>query len=199
MKQSKVKIAVTGGIGSGKSTVCSIIAERGYSVYSCDEAYKLVLQDVGTAELFASEFGNGIINADKTLNRSKLSQIVFVDERKLKRLNELTHPKIFEKVFSLSKSNDGLVFYEVPILFEGGYQNMFDEVLVVLRDKNARIASVGLRDGLREEDVKNRLNKQFNYDTCNFSKYYVIHNNKEIVNLNNEIDKYVDFLTKKYL
>lgn len=199
MRQSKVKIAVTGGIGSGKSTVCSIIGGLGYPVYSCDEAYKIVLQEGNTVELLAAEFGDDIVNADKSLNRAKLAQIVFSDNDKLNKLNKLTHPKIFEKIFSLSKDKEGFVFYEVPVLFEGGYQNMFDDVLVILRDKNERIESVGIRDGLKAEEVENRLNKQFSYHNSDFSKYYVIHNNEKIVDLYTKIDEYINFLKKKYL
>lgn len=200
MKQNnQIKIAVTGGIGSGKSTVCSILKSRGYAVYSCDEVYKLVLQDSSTIKELAAEFGNAIVNDNGTLNRSALSALVFAEEEKLKRLNEITHPKIFEKMFSLSKGDEGVVFYEVPVLFEGGYQVLFDDVLVILRDENVRIGSVTLRDGLTENEVKNRLNKQFNYNNSDLSKYYVIHNDKDIVNLNNKIDDFLVFLnSKKY-
>lgn len=200
MKQNnQIKIAVTGGIGSGKSTVCSILRKRGYAVYSCDEVYKLVLRDDCVIKQLAAEFGDGIVNDDGTLNRVKLSAIVFDDEEKLKRLNKITHPKIFDKMFYLSKEDEGVVFFEVPLLFEGGYQVLFDDVLVILRDDNKRIEGVVQRDGLTENEVKNRLNKQTNYNIADLSKYYVIHNNDNIVNLNNKIEDFlVAIALKKY-
>ncbi|MGN0805923.1 MAG: dephospho-CoA kinase, partial [Candidatus Coproplasma sp.] len=158
MKQNKIRIAVTGGIGSGKSTACKIINSLGYPVYSCDEAYKSVLQDGQTVETLEREFGSQILNADGSLDRFALSAIVFGDEKKLEKLNKITHPKIFEKIFELSENDSGIVFYEVPLLFEGGYQSLFDEVLVILRDRQQRINCVIERDGLKEEEVISRLN-----------------------------------------
>ncbi|MGN0824022.1 MAG: dephospho-CoA kinase [Candidatus Coproplasma sp.] len=195
MKQNKNKIAVTGGIGSGKSTVCKIISEAGYPVYSCDEVYKSVLQDRQTVNELEKKFGSQILNADGSLNRSALSAIVFNDEKKLDTLNKITHPKIFEKMFSISESDSGVVFYEVPLLFEGEYQNLFDDVLVVLRDRRQRIEWVTKRDGLKEEEVINRLNKQFNYDIADFAKYYVIHNDGNIDDLKAKIIKYLSKFT----
>lgn len=193
MKQNKIKIAVTGGIGSGKSTVCKIINSLGYPVYSCDEVYKSVLRDGQTVAELVKEFGEQILNCDGSLNRPALSAIVFGDEEKLKKLNKITHPKIFEKLFEISSNNEGVVFYEVPILFEGGYEKLFDSVLVVLRDRDKRINCVMSRDNLSEEEVVSRLNKQYNYDIGNFAKYYVIHNDGNIYDL---MRKVTNFLSK---
>lgn len=193
MKRNKIKVAVTGGIGSGKTTVCKIINSLGYPVYSCDEVYKLVLQDGKTVQELAAEFGKEILNADGSLIRSALSAIVFNDEGKLERLNKITHPKIFEKLFEISSNDEGVVFYEVPLLFEGGYEKLFDSVLVVLRDKKKRIDCVMSRDNLSEEEVVSRLNKQYNYDINDFAKYYVIHNDGNIDDLRRQV---TDFLPK---
>ncbi len=198
MKRNKIRIAVTGGIGSGKSTVCKIIKESGYPVYSCDETYKKVLQDAGTVEELAEVFGREIVDAHGTLNRAVLSALVFNDEEKLKKLNEITHPKIFEKMFADSESNEGMVFYEVPLLFEGGYQNLFDEIIVVLRDRNERINSVMFRDNLKEEEVTKRLIKQFDYDNSDFKQYYVIHNDAKISNMSDIISDILLKITEKY-
>lgn len=197
MKQSKIKIAVTGGIGSGKSTVCRIIQSMGFPVYSCDEVYKSVLQDGQTVEELEREFGEQILNCDGSLNRPALSAIVFGDEAKLEKLNKITHPKIFEKLFEISTNDDGVVFYEVPLLFEGGYEKLFDKVLVVLRDRKARINSIMVRDSLTEEEVNNRLNKQFNYDNTDFAKYYVIHNDGNIDDLRREVDAFLFKITNE--
>lgn len=193
MKQNKIRIAVTGGIGSGKSTVCKIIHSLGYPVYSCDEVYKSVLRDGQTVAELVKEFGEQILNFDGSLNRPALSAIVFGDEEKLKNLNNITHPKIFKKLFEISADDKGVVFYEVPLLFEGGYEKLFDSVLVVLRDKKKRIDCVMKRDNLSEEEVISRLNKQYNYDIEHFAKYYVIHNDGNIDDLMREA---TNFLSK---
>lgn len=195
MKQSKIKVAVTGGIGSGKSTVCNILKSLGYAVYSCDEVYKQVLQDSLVLEELAKEFGNCVINKDGSLNRPALSAIVFNDAEKLEKLKKLTHSKIFEKMFEKSSKDSGVVFYEVPLLFEGGYQNLFDEVLVVLRDREQRIKSIIERDNLQEKEAINRLSKQIDYDKCDFAQYYVIHNNGNLSNLRDVINQYLSKFT----
>ncbi|MDE7076091.1 MAG: dephospho-CoA kinase, partial [Clostridia bacterium] len=118
----------------------------------------------------------GILNIDGTLGRRALSKIVFGNEKLLQKLNNITHPEIFKAMFAKAECDRGLVFFEVPLLFEGGYQDLFDGVIVVLRDKKNRIGSVSKRDGLTEQEIENRINRQFDYANSNFEQYYVIHN-----------------------
>ncbi|MGN0805199.1 MAG: dephospho-CoA kinase [Candidatus Coproplasma sp.] len=186
MKQSK--IAVTGGIGSGKSTACKIIKSLGYPVYSCDEVYNQIINDKWTVAELAENFGKEIQNQDGSLNKAKLSEIVFNDKNKLEKLNSITHPKIFEKMFLLSANDEGAVFYEVPLLFEGNYQNLFDGVIVLMRDEKTRIRSVAERDSISEEKVFLRINNQYNYNNCDFAKYYVIHNDGNFDELQYKIE-----------
>lgn len=186
MKQSK--IAVTGGIGSGKSSACKIIKSLGYPVYSCDEVYSQIINDKGTVSELAVTFGKDIQNLDGSLNKTKLSGIVFNDKNKLEKLNSITHPKIFEIMFLLSAKEKGTVFYEVPLLFEGNYQNLFDGVIVLMRDEKTRIKSVAERDSISEEKVFLRINNQYNYNNCDFTKYYVIHNDGNFDELQYKIE-----------
>lgn len=193
--QSNLKVAITGGIGSGKSTVSGIIARMGYNVLSCDEIYLQLLKDKGFLNLLAVEFGD-ILNPEGGLDKNKLSEIVFSDKNKLNRLNEITHPQIINKALS-RMSVGGIWFCEVPLLFEEGYENLFDKVIVVLRDKSARIASVAQRDNLSLQEVNLRINAQYNYDNSSFEKYYVIHNNLNITYLQAETAKIVEKIVKE--
>lgn len=186
MKQNNIKIAVTGGIGSGKSLALGIIKSKGYPVFSCDEIYKELLNGGVLPEILAGNFGREILNADGTLNRKALSSIVFSDEKKLQKLNEITHPEIFNEIFSRAENCEGLVFIEVPLLFEGGYQKLFDKIVVIERDEEQRILSVVKRDKLSREEVQKRISKQQKYDNIDFAKYYVIHND----------GRYDDFIAK---
>lgn len=92
MMQNNIKIAVTGGIGSGKSSVCQIIRSAGFPVLSCDEIYAELCADKKFLERLCEEFGD-ILYADGSLNRKKLSQIAFNDEAALKKLNNLTRDR----------------------------------------------------------------------------------------------------------
>ncbi|MDE7082773.1 MAG: dephospho-CoA kinase [Clostridia bacterium] len=174
MMQSNFKFAITGGIGSGKSTVAEIIRRQNYVVLSCDEIYKELLQRPEFIEKLGREF-NGVINPDGTLNRGALSEKVFADTVALEKLNSITHPAIMEEVL---KKTEGyrLSFTEVPLLFENGFESYFDGVIVVLRNLEDRIVAVSKRDKIAAENVILRVKSQFNYENCNFAKYYVIHN-----------------------
>lgn len=191
MKQSNYKIAITGGIGSGKSTVAKIIKEQGYTVYSCDEIYDDLLKDNTFLAKIAAQFSS-VILPDGTLDRQKLSEIVFNDKSALNKLNFITHPAIMEEFFKRAEDKV-LCFCEVPLLFENGFETLFNDVLVILRDKRERINFICRRDGIDENAALKRINSQFNYDNCSFAKYYVIHND---ANLNDLKQKTIEFLSK---
>ncbi|MDE7182026.1 MAG: dephospho-CoA kinase [Clostridia bacterium] len=193
--QNNIKIAVTGGIGSGKSTVCQIIKNLGYPVISCDKIYKTILQDTEFLQKLAAKFGNVIIK-DGKLDKTKLSSIVFSDEGKLKKLNEITHPEIMKELFAQATKFE-ICFCEVPLLFEGEYEKNFDGVIVVLRSLEERISSVTQRDNLSTEAVKNRIKSQINYDILNLAQYYVIHNDENLSDLRDKIYEVVKDITNK--
>ena len=189
MKQNNIKIAVTGGIGSGKTTVCNIIKERGYPVFSCDEIYAELLNGGKLTADIVNAFGEDVLNGSGGIDKKKLANCVFGDDKKLQILNAITHPKIFDEMFSRAEKYDAITFFEVPLLFEGGYQNLFDNVIVVLREEDERISSVKLRDNISDDEVKKRIDKQLNYDICDFAQYYVIHNRGKINDLSDIISE----------
>lgn len=181
MTQNNVKIAITGGICSGKSTVAKIIKEKGYTVLSCDEIYCELLNDVNFINLIDDEF-KGIKNSDGTLDRKKLSQVVFGDSVKLKKLNSITHPQIMQRAIE-QMSDDGMFFCEVPLLFEGGFEQLFDNVIVVLRDEDARVNELVKRNRIDENQAILRIKSQYDYQNSDFIKYYVIHNDGNLIDL----------------
>ena len=187
MKQNK--IAITGGIGSGKSTVCKILKEKGYAVFSCDEIYADLLSNGSLIGELIKAFGADILDSSGALNRKMLSEIVFADEKQRERLNKITHAKIFEEMFRRAEEISGTVFFEVPLLFEGNYQNLFDNVIVVLRNNKSRVESIKQRDNLSEVEVLKRIKNQYNYKNSKFAQYYVIHNDGKINDLCDIIDK----------
>lgn len=190
MKQSK-KIAITGGIGSGKSTVAGIIAEYGYAVFSCDEIYSELLQEKNFVDILCRHFGE-VRNADGSLNKCKLSEIVFQDKTKLNLLDDLAHPEIFKRMFERSDKMHADCFFEVPVLFEKGYEKYFDNIIVVMRDKKERINSVMRRDGLTEAQIINRIDNQYDYSSFDFEEYYVIYNNGDIDHLTAKIINFLE-------
>jgi len=181
MKQNNFKVAITGGIGSGKSAVAEIIAESGYNVISCDDEYKKLLSEREFISKLSLQFV-GVAAPDGSIDKRKLSERVFNNEAELKKLNALTHPLIMKRVLKAMQGK-GVYFCEVPLLFEGGFEKLFDGVIVVLRDRNERISAVVERDNLTEKKVEIRINSQINYENFEFKEYYVIHNNGNLSDL----------------
>ena len=187
-----MRIAVTGGIGSGKSAVMDILKEKKHPVFSCDEIYKEIIRDSLYIKRIGEAFPSCIKNGE--IDRAELSKIVFKDKNLLNRLNEISHPLIMQRL--LQKMGDiesGLIFAEVPLLFEGGFADLFDAILVVRRDMRLRLRAVALRDGLANEEIIKRMSAQFNYDKQPESFYqnpkiFKIFNNSTLDNLKREVD-----------
>ena len=197
MTQNNYKFAITGGIGSGKSTMAEIIRRQNYAVFSCDAIYDQLLRNTEFLSKISREFDD-VLKPDGTLDRSKLAEKVFNNKSALERLNALTHPAIMEEVFERSKGFK-ISFTEIPLLFEGGLEEYFDGVIVVLRDINQRIDAVSVRDNIDRERVVLRLKSQFNYDNGDFAKYYVIHNDGNLNDLEQKTAEILEKIKAKYL
>ena len=175
MKQNKV-IALTGGIGTGKSTVLEIIKDLGYPVYSCDNEYKELTKDKAFLEKLKVIFPFAV-DGDYNLDKVALAKTVFENKEELKKLNDFTHPYILKSIFDkIKESSATLSFVEVPLLFEGGYQTLFDGVIIVKRDLEERIASIIKRSALTKEEVLKRIQNQFDYESLTVGEYTVIEN-----------------------
>ena len=189
---SKKKIAVTGGIGSGKSTVMKLIADQGYCTVSFDEIYHELLDD----ERFVSDICNLvgirplIVGGKKILNRQVVAERVFSDSALLDKLNAFTHEKITKAAFIKGDSfGAAVVFYEVPLLFESRLENLFDRVIVVMRNRDLRIADAARRDGRPVEEIEIRAEKQFDYENNDLSLHIVIKNDGDLQSLKKSVKK----------
>lgn len=171
-----MKIAITGGIGSGKSTVSNIIKNLGYTVVSTDEITAKLHADQNVLLKIKEIFPSAVTGEKQLiLDKNILSEEIFFDKEKLSRLNKLMHPLIMNNTFAILDKYP-VAFAEVPLLFESKLESMFDKVIVVKRDKNSRVSSVIKRSNLTENQVLSRINNQIDYDTFDFSKYNVIIN-----------------------
>ena len=164
MNKERITVAVTGGIGSGKSTVMRLIEKQSYKTFSCDELYKEVAVSQEYLLKIKELFPLAITKAG-TLDRKKLSQIVFNDKSLLAKLNGISHPLILKKLNEKIEQEKGLVFCEVPLLFESGWQDKFDFVIIVSRPLESRVSSVCARDHMSESDALKRIGNQFNYES----------------------------------
>ena len=168
-----ILVGLTGGIGSGKSTVINYFKELGITCYQADdEAKKLMNSDKGLIKKIKNSFGDSIYINSK-LDRKKLSAIVFRDKQKLELLNSIVHPIVNRHFENYCKGlKDIYIIKEVAIIFETGTQNKFDKIILVRAPKEDRIKRIINRDKCNRQDAINRINNQIadddKIDQCDF-------------------------------
>ena len=188
-------IGLTGGIGSGKSTVLEIFKKIGVNTYNADEsAKKLISSNKKIIYSIKQLFGEDIYN-DQNLNSELVSKIVFNDKEKLKSLNSIIHPEVAKDFdsFCLKNKDEKYIVKEAAIIFETKTENLFDKIVYVRAPKEIRIDRVMLRDNVSKGDVLNRIRNQIAehliIDKCD----YIIDNidlndlEKKVTEINNSI------------
>lgn len=162
-------IGLTGGIGSGKSTVARWFREQGVPVLDADKTVHRLLQtDPLTIERLVLEFGRSILGESGEINRGKLGAIVFADENARKRLEGIVHPRVGssmrEQRAALEEGGEKYCVWDVPLLIEVGFDKYVDEVWVVWAPREIQIARVQARDKLGLAEVEARLAAQWSLD-----------------------------------
>ena len=167
-------IGLTGGIGSGKSSVLEIFKKIGISTYNADEsAKKLISSDKKIIYSIKQLFGEDIYYENE-LNSKLVSKIVFNDKEKLKSLNSIIHPAvaIYFDNFCFKHRDETYIVKEAAIIFETKTENLFNKIIYVKAPKEIRIDRVMQRDNLSRDDVLNRIQNQINetsiIDKCDF-------------------------------
>ena len=158
-----LKIGVTGGIGSGKSTVCKIFEQMGIPVYSADlQARQIMNTDKKLVQQLKQTFGADIYDVQGQLIRPKLAQLVFGDKTKVGKLNSLVHPAVKEnfKQWAAQQTGCPYVIKEAALMFESESYKDLDYVITVAAPKETRLKRVVERDGAKRADVLKRMNNQ---------------------------------------
>ncbi len=157
-----IVVGLTGGIGSGKTTVAKLFEELGVPVFFADnEAKKLMQESPSLRSKIRATFGDKAY-LNNTLNRSYLANLVFTDKNNLERLNKLVHPVVKAHFKNwISEQEASYVIYENAILFEIGSDKDCDFIIVISADQETRIKRVIKRDGVTRLDVLNRINNQW--------------------------------------
>lgn len=149
-----MKVAVTGGIGAGKSEFMRAVKELGVRTYSADEINAELLRDKGYIEKLSEAFPLAV--KDGKVDKSVLREEVFSDEKKRKTLNALAHPEIRRKIEEIT----GDAVIEVPLLFESGMTDLFDRVIVVTAGEDARINRIVSTRNISKDLAKNIIKNQ---------------------------------------
>ena len=154
-------IGITGGIGSGKSTVCRVLEHLGYPVFYADQAAKEnMLENLDLINAIVKTFGEKAY-IDKQLNRNYLSSQIFSKPELREKLNALVHPTVFQSYDRWKEQQQSnIVFNESALMFETGSCKRFDQVWLVVADPETRISRVMERDGVSREEVLSRMKNQ---------------------------------------
>lgn len=162
-------IGLTGGIGSGKSTVAGLFKKAGVPVADADELARLALGPGSEAsQKVLSHFGPGVLGDDQGIDRRKLGALVFQNPAELRYLESLIHPVVQKKTRELRErfESEGHAFaiYDVPLLFEKNLNAQFDRVLVVGCRQETQLKRLALRSGLSQAEALQRIQNQMNLD-----------------------------------
>lgn len=180
-----LKVGLTGGIGSGKTTVANLFADLGIPVYNSDERAKWLLNNNSSLQAqIKSEFGDNVY--EKGILRTKyLADVVFNNPAKLNRLNSFVHPEValdFESWLS-DNSSASIVIKEAAILIESGAYKHLDKIILVTTSKVNKLKRVSARDGVSEDDVLKRMEFQIRDDEKKYYADFVINNNSSLLEL----------------
>ncbi len=176
-------IAVTGNIGSGKSTVMAMLAELGFATLSADEFTNQAY--VVAKNSLVEFFGKDIIENGE-ISRTVLAKKAFANSESLEKLNKIMHPVIFSLIFDEVK-NEKLAFVEVPLLFETGMEKYFSEVWLVACDTENKIERASIRDQKEKQEIEKRLSFQKKDEEKIEKSHIIFVNNGSIAGLKEQV------------
>ncbi len=195
-------VGLTGGIGSGKSTVSNYLLKKGYPIIDADKiAREIVEPNSKTLNKLVKCFSDEILNYDGSLNRKALAQIAFFNQESKMKLDDIMLEEIVriihEQVAFYAKLNNEFVFIDAPLLFEAGLDKVSNEVWVVDTEDEMRIERVVKRDGMTRQEVLARLQKQMSREEKNKRATYILDNSTTQQALYEQIEKLLKIDTDK--
>jgi dephospho-CoA kinase len=181
---AKLRVGLTGGIGSGKSAVAGFLAARGATVIDADLLAREVVAPGSDGLRAIGALWPRAIGPDGALDRPALAAIVFADDTARARLNAITHPRVRERADALERAApDGLVVHVVPLLFEGDFWRRCDKTVVVIAPDEVRIARVVARDAAERAAVERRMAAQIAPELARARADYVVENDGDLGDL----------------
>lgn len=198
MKQNRLFVGITGNIGSGKSSVSNYLKTRGYKIIDADDIVREIYKNDEFKALMIDNFGEYIVenSVTKELSRNKIAKIVFYDKEKLELLEKIITPFISKSFQNLKEkfSNEDLLFFDIPLLFEKGYDKEMDVNVLVFCNDEIRYNRASLRDNKTIEDIIAIDKNQIPQDEKLYLSDYTINNNATLYDLEEEVDKFLGYL-----
>ncbi len=193
-----VKIGITGGIGSGKTTIAALLKDKGYPVYIADsEASVLINTHPSIRKALTDQFGSSLYDKG-VLNKKKLSDIIFEDKNALSLVNHIVHPVVMKDFIAWSQQQrTNLVFFESAILFEANLAAHFDVIICIYASLQTRIERVRKRDGISPEKVMERIKNQWSDEKKCQQSDFIIYTDRDL-DINRQTTEIVKRIESKY-
>ena len=190
------KIGITGGIATGKSTVSDYLRQKGYTVVDADEAARAVVAPMSLGiDKVIDAFGRQMVKSDGQLDRELLGSVIFKDEAKRDQLNQLLHPLIMDWMDQqIAQVEAEIVFVDVPLLYEVGYDQKVDQVWLVYVNRMTQLHRLMERNHLTEEEANQRINSQWSLEAKKEKADVVINNEGDLDALYRQIDQLLEEL-----
>ena len=204
-------IGLTGGIGTGKSTVSQILRNKGFSVIDLDVISHKVIEFPSVVEKIVKNFGKEVLennennnDGNRTVSREKLGKIIFSNREKRFTLNSIMHPEILrimhKKILECESKNEKenkIIFVEIQLLFEVQWEKEFDYLLLVAAKRDIQVRRVLERDKRSEKEAWDIINSQMSLDEKRGKSDFVIENDGNIDDLNRKVDKFLKILEQQ--
>lgn len=204
MEDNIIIVGITGGIGSGKSTVSDYITELGYTVINSDaKAKQLYLEDEELKAKLIKEFGEDFYFPDGNINKEFIGNLIFSDTKEshenLSKLNSIVHPLVIQsnidEIDRLVDEGEYLIFVESALIFETNIQDAFNFVICVIADEDNVIERLMKRSNLTEEKIRQRIKNQISPEEKKKKSDFVINNNSTIEALQNSTQFIIDIIS----
>ena len=195
-------LALTGGIATGKSTADQFFEKKNIPIVDCDKIAHDLMEPKNTSwQAIKDNFGEEYLNSDQMINRKKLGQLVFSNKSALNRLNQLTHPLIFDKTIQKIESyqNEDMVILDAPVYFESGWdkKNIADGILVITLPETVQIDRLKQRNNLTDEEARMRIKSQIPLDKKTQLADFVIENTGTIKELESKLEQLLNKIKKE--
>jgi dephospho-CoA kinase len=192
--RDKILVGITGGIGSGKSEVCRMLAKSGFKVIFADFTAKdLYKTDKKLASAVVKAFGKEILNYQGVISLAKLREIVFKNKSNFRKINKIVHPAVIKHLMNYIKPlKQEIILIESALVFDTAFHSYLDYVIMVYSNKKNRIDRIVARDGVKKTDVEKIMSYQLDERIKIEKSDFVVVNNKSF----NDLEKDIRFLGK---